>query len=87
MVGAFAIDPFFYGLTWVIAKVNGGPLHADFYTHIPFYLCDLGVVATSFGLWLMTVSWGATGSRRSWDKGAWARPGGRVIGFSPGPPP
>lgn len=40
----------------MIAKVNGGPLHADFYTHIPFYLCDLGVVATSFGLWLMTRS-------------------------------
>ncbi len=50
MAFAFAIDPFFYALTWVLARTGGRPLEPGYLADLPFYLGDLVVVALSLCL-------------------------------------
>ena len=50
MAFAFAVDPFFYALTWVLARTGGRPLEPGYLADLPFYLGDLVVVALSLCL-------------------------------------
>ncbi len=51
MLGAFAIDPFFYFGTWAVASIGGRPIPADYFRNAAFYWSDIGVVAASLTLW------------------------------------
>jgi hypothetical protein len=48
---AFAIDPFFYSVGWIVARLNAAPLPPEFFRDALFYVSDLIVVAASLVFW------------------------------------
>ncbi|MEO8200959.1 MAG: serine/threonine-protein kinase [Gemmatimonadota bacterium] len=60
MLIGFSLDPFFFGLGWIMIMANEGRVPPEFYRDSPFLLMDLGGIVASAGLW-----WAARNSRIS----------------------
>ena len=51
VLAASAFDPLLFLVFWVVARVTGQQLPAEFYAGAPFRLAEVGTAAASAGLW------------------------------------